>query len=153
MAPDSADFEFEGSWRDIYVFGATISDWRSVIDALRRWNPAPEFSIFGEASKLPERVEDIFHGEWHGAFLSFEVGKVRLNCHFHDEDPIEFHLDPREVAGPDEVDALVGFMEMLGRMTGKIVALTMENCPEAMIFRYSPESDKVGWIASSGDGG
>jgi hypothetical protein len=29
------DFEWDGSWRDIYVFGTSTADWENVLDLIR----------------------------------------------------------------------------------------------------------------------
>ena len=76
------------------------------------------------------------------------VGDAQVNCHFFVEDEIEFDLDPREVTGPNQVEAIVGFMTLLGDVTGKAVTLTMENTPEAVIFRRLPGRQSVEWVGN-----
>jgi hypothetical protein len=144
------DFEADGSLRDIYVQGTGLNDWQNVVDALRESWPSPAYTLDGEPAALPRRVEAIFDApREQAALLSLAVGDARVTCHFFVEDEIEFSVDPREIAGPAQVEALTEFMALLGRATGKTVMLTLENAPEAVIFRYSVEEDEVIWVESS----
>lgn len=143
----AGDFEPDGSLRDIYVRETGRDDWQKVLDALREQWPSLSFTLDGEPAVLPRRVESIFDAQREkAAALCLIVGGAKLICHFFVEDEIEFDLDPREIAGPAQREALVGFMALLGRATGKPVVLTLENAPEAVIFRYGVESDEVVWV-------
>jgi hypothetical protein len=143
-----SDFDWDGSWRDIYVLGTTIADWQTLLDTIRHRYTPLSFSRFGESCELPERAEEV-PWEARGAFLSFAVGGVQLNCHFFRSDEIEFDLDPRQVSGAREVNGLVEFMSCLGRRLGKAVVLTLENTQEAVILRYLPDRDDVVWVPPS----
>ena len=111
--------------------------------------PAPTFTVDGEPSPLPERVEEIFQpSRERSPLLSLVVGGVTLNCHFFAEEEIQFDLDPAEVTGLAQAQALANFMSMLGEATDKIVVLTMENSPAAVILRYSPDARAVEWANS-----
>jgi hypothetical protein len=146
LAPD---FRPDGSLRDIYVLGTGLPDWQQVLDMVRRWAPKPTFAIDGEPTPLPERVEEIFRpGREPSAVLSLGVGGVTLNCHFFAEEEIEFDFDPAEVTGSAQAEALANFMSLLGEATAKIVVLTMENSPAAVILRYSPDARAVEWANS-----
>lgn len=141
------DFEPDGSLRDIYVLETSLDAWQSVIDTLRqRWSSLT-FTLNGEPATLPQRVEAIFDARREqAALLSLMVGGAQLVCHFFVEDEIEFDIDPREITGPAQLEALIEFMALLGRITAKTVVLTHENSPEAVILRYSAESDEVTWV-------
>ena len=143
----AGDFEPDGSLRDLYVLETSLDDWQRVLDALQeRWPPLA-YTLDGDPAVLPRRAEEIFDARRErAAMLSFVVAEATVNCHFFVEDEIEFDIDPREVSRPDQVDALTAFMATLGRVTAKTVLLTMENSPEAVIFRYSAESDEVIWV-------
>ncbi|MBB5712807.1 hypothetical protein [Sphingomonas xinjiangensis] len=142
------NFEPDGALRDIYVFGTDFGDWQRVLNALRTWEPPLSLSIGGEPASVPERVEDIFaEASERGALLSVNVSGALLNCHFFGCEEIEFDLDPREVAGPAQLEGLSGFMALLARATGKPAALTMENMREAVIFRFLPEDQRLEWVA------
>jgi hypothetical protein len=144
------DFEWDGTWRDIYVFGTDLLDWQRVLDALRTWDPAPTLAIGGQPAPVPDKVENIFaEARQQGALLSVKVSSALVKCHFFDHDEIEFDLDPREVAGPTQLEGFERFMGLLGRATGKPVVMTMENIREAVILRYTPEVQRLEWVASA----
>ena len=118
-----------------------------MLDTLHETRPSLTYRLDGEPAAPPQRVEAIFEaGRTQGVLLCFLVGEATMNCHFFVEDEIEFDLDPREIGGPAQAEALTGFMALLGRATAKTVVLTMENAREAVIFRYSVESDEVVWV-------
>jgi hypothetical protein len=146
----ASDFEPDGSLRDIYVFGTDLSDWQRVLDALRTWRPGPNLRIDGEPAAIPDKAEEIFaRARKLGASLSVEVADALVNCHFFREDEIEFDLDPRDVAGPEQLEALGRFMRILGEATGKPVVMTMENRREAVILRYARRGQQAEWVPPS----
>jgi hypothetical protein len=61
---------------------------------------------------------------------------VRINCHFFVPDEIELDIDPREVTGPEELAAVLQFVEQLARATGKDAVLTPESSPEIVLLHY-----------------
>jgi len=140
------DFDDDGALRDIYVLGTTIADWQAVWDMLREDAGRLTFAMDGTALEPPESVAEVFaHQGAHGFLASYRLGGVLLNCHFFTVEEIEFDLDPRDVDGPDDVAALAQFMAALGRATAKAVILTMENSQQAVIARFDPVPDRVGW--------
>ena len=56
---DSTDFEWNGSWRDIYVPETSEADWQTVWDVLRGWGPPAVFTIDGITEPMPARVETV----------------------------------------------------------------------------------------------
>ncbi len=64
---------------------------------------------------------------------------MHINCHFFGDNEIEFDLDPREVTGPAQIDAVSGFMKLLAQTTGKMAILTYENAKEEIILSVTPE--------------
>jgi len=56
---------------------------------------------------------------------------MQLNCHFFQNDDIELDLDPREVTGQAQLDALLEFMRDIGRTTSASVVLTPKMCPNS----------------------
>lgn len=136
----AADFEWDGSWRDVYVLDTTIDDWQRVLDALMEVNPTPVMNIDGEAVSFPLTAAAIFqHRENFSPLLYLTVGNVRLNCNFFQGDEIEFDLDPREVKGADDLKSIKAFMGILANRTGKAAILTHENTKSAVILAVSPE--------------
>jgi hypothetical protein len=140
------DFEPDGSLRDIYILRTDLADWQHVLDALGKWTPAPTLILGGQSASLPVRAEKMFSGD-ERPLLSILVGGATLNCHFFTDDEIEFDVNPAEVTGPSQAEALTAFMTVLGEATNKPVVLTMENSREGVIFRYSPDLQRVEWVS------
>lgn len=137
----ASEFEWDGSWRDIYVLGATIDDWQRVLDALSVLSPSPSFFANGEPAPMRARVAEVFEQrEMSSFFLTLSVGGVGLKCHFFDDEEIEFDLDPREIRGPAQLKAVSDFMALLADLTGKTAILTHENVKSAVILAVAPES-------------
>jgi hypothetical protein len=137
----ASEFEWDGSWRDIYVIGATVDDWQRVLDALSALSPGPSFYVNGEPAPMPARMEDVFgQRETSSFFLTLDIGNVGLKCHFFDDEEIEFDLDPREIKGPTELKAVSDFMTLLADRTDKTAILTHENIKSAVILAVAPES-------------
>lgn len=150
----SHEFEFDGSWRDIYVLGTTVSDWQLVLDALRNSSFTVVYRQAGRLTDLPSGVLDAFSEPGYaGRLLSVNASGVTLNCHFFTESEIEFDLDPREVAGPVQFNAVLDFMRLISTACEKPVVLTPENGPETMIFRMYPHTSDVEYIPLVGGSG
>ncbi len=138
----AADFDWDGSWRDIYVLETSIDDWQTMFDFLhssqyefqyQRYEPEPLPSITEVFSKKYEHKGDLY----------VVVGDVTLNCHFFVPEQIEFDLDPCEVKGEEQAEALLDFMRQLGRALNKEVILTPESFEENPIFKFSPVTQEV----------
>ena len=142
------DFAWDGSWRDIYILDTTTADWQVVWDVLRHWEPPAVFVVEGTIEPMPERVDTAFAmRNERTPLLAFQVGQIGLNCHFFGTDEIEFDLDPREVKGPADAEALAAFMRRLSNATGKTVVLTAENSKEMVIARCLPATGEIVWTA------
>lgn len=136
------DFEWDGSWRDIYVFECGMAGWRVFWQLLQDPCYRAEYQRDGEAAELPREVDSIFAvRESATPRLSVFLDKIPLNCHFFSIDTIELDLDPRDVSSQASLDLLLAFMRRLGRTMAKRVTLAPENMPERPIFRYEPERD------------
>ena len=136
------DFEFDGAWLDIYVFGTTIEDWQSLFNVLQA-SCKFEYSVDGEPREFPKTVEEVFSvRESANPALSFQVGKISVVCHFFHEKEIEFDIDPREVASQAELDTLLNFLHQVGDTIRRSVVLTPENGPEHPIITYDSELEK-----------
>ena len=140
------EFEFDGSWRDIYIFETTMSDWQRMLNAVRRVPHHVEYFRGGQPTEFPVEAIDAFplDGEC-DRLLSVSFAGLLANCHFFSTEEIEFDIDPREVKGQSELDALFGFMRMLADAIGKEVVLTPENFRNAIIFRVRSGTDEVEW--------
>lgn len=138
------EFDFDGSWRDIYVFGTTITDWQRVLDALRSSEYRLTYCLDDQSVEVPTNVVDAFPVPSECThLLSVSFAEVTANCHFFTKGEIEFDIDPREVKGQRELNALFGFMRCLAEAVDKEVVLTPENAPEAVIFRVSPARSAI----------
>ncbi|MGH7170834.1 MAG: hypothetical protein ACRELF_10185 [Gemmataceae bacterium] len=133
------EFAFDGSWRDIYVLGTDMAAWQRMLDGLRSAGYDLAYFRDLQPSELPVNATEAFPlpGEC-DRLLSVRFAGVLSNCHFFTPGEIEFDIDPREVKGQEELDAVFGFMRRLAETVGKEAILTAENCPHIVIFRVRP---------------
>ncbi len=142
------EFEFDGSWLDIYVLNVEVADWRLTVDMLESKEYQHQLYINGEKSSFPLSAEDIIDKRddiW--AYASFKVNSIQLNCHFFDETQIEFDLDPRDVKSELEAQHIFSFMRRLGQLLNREVILTPENSPQIPIFKFSLLTNQIEHIA------
>lgn len=149
----SHEFEFDGSWRDIYVHSTTLSDWKRMLNALRDAPVTVVYRREGRRTDLPSSAarEAFSEPNYSSRLLSVNFSGVTFNCHFFCESEIEFDLDPRDVTGPVQFGAVIDFMRLLATVCEMPAVLTPENIPERVIFRMYPHASKVEYIPI-GDG-
>src|SRR5689334_6636647 len=112
------EFAFDGSWRDIYILDTDMAAWQCVLDRLRQAEYDLVYYRDGEVSELPYAITDAFPAEGEaGLLLSVRFADVRANCHFFTPNEIEFDIDPREVQGQRQLEALLTFMRLLANTT------------------------------------
>lgn len=146
-----AEFEWDGSLRDLYVWNTSIEDWDRLLNAVRSHSYPVEFLLGGELAALPEKVSDIFaitHDK--AAFLGIDVSGLRVHSHFFTLEEIEMDLDPRQFRGQKELDALLTFMRFMGQALNREVIMTPENCPDIAVFIYAPDSDAISYTQFGG---
>ena len=144
------DFEFDGSWRDLYVLNTTIYDWQRLIDFLRSSPYLLIYKVDFEETSLPQLVEQVFTKRNEASpLLSINIGSVILNCHFFTEDEIEFDIDPREIVSAVQSEQVFAFMRHVGQLLNKEVILTPENEPRIVIFRFVPSTETLEYISSA----
>jgi hypothetical protein len=133
-------FEWDGSWRDLYVFGTTVLDWDRLLQALRASSFQIEFTQGGEPAALPKSFAEHFDAgpDRPLIMLSVLVDGVRLNAHMFCDDEIEFDIDPREISGPDRFGALVSFMNFAADALASTVVLAPENGPQHPLLVAHP---------------
>ncbi len=133
-------FEWDGSWRDLYVFSTTIEDWDRVMRALAASAFQSEFTRGGVVSSMPRSFAEHFNAgaERPLLMLSVIIDGVRFNAHLFCEDEIEFDIDPREVSDAKHFDALVAFMNFVANAVAKPVVLTPENGPQHSLLVARP---------------
>jgi hypothetical protein len=140
----------DGSWRDIYVFDTKMADWQQMLDSLRASPYQVQYFRNREPAELPNAAAEAFPlPDECDRMLSVTFSGVLANCHFFTEDEIEFDIDPREVKGQAELDALFGFMHLLADSVGKEAVLSPENFRQVVIFRVRPGGVAVEWVAGS----
>jgi hypothetical protein len=140
------EFEFDGTWRDIYVRETDISHWQRVIDAIKHLNCKITYLLWGEPTYLPDAESIYSKPNRGGSLLVVHLGGVDANCHFFGPNEIEFDIDPREVKEQKQLDAIFEFMKVLANATNKPALLTGENCPVAPIFRVAPSDTDVQYL-------
>ena len=145
-----AEFAWEGSWRDICVPDVDLDGWQAAMSALEASGRTGKLTVGENASFASVDVSKLFGTEDRATVLwSIEVGGVVLACHFFDQAEIEFDLDPREVRGQAEIDALLHFMKTLALATGRFALMTPENMHSVPFVRVSP-AGSVEYISSGG---
>ena len=70
--------------------------------------------------------------------LRVTLNGVISQCHFFTPNEIEFDFVSKEIDTPERLQALLEFVETLGRSTGKTVVVTLESSPERAFLRYDP---------------
>ena len=135
----AAEFEVDGSWRDICVLETSIADWQATLDAIRTSALDFSYRVAGVAADLPlSAVEAFPKPGMCDRLLEVRTAGLVLNCHFFEEGEIEFDLDPREVQGQPQLDAVLAFMSLLAEASRKAVSLTPENGHWAAVIRVRP---------------
>lgn len=136
----------DGSLRDIYILGVTLSHWQRVVDWLHTTtNPyCVEFYLDDELTPLPWDSSTIFEQRnERAAFLTIDVESVIIYCHFFRRKEIEFNIDPSQVESDQKEEGVTNFMRALGRLLNKEVILTPENRQETSLLTYLPEQDEI----------
>jgi hypothetical protein len=138
------EFAFDGSWRDIYVLGTDMAGWQRMLDGLRAAGYDLAYFRDHQPNELPVEAAQAFPlPDECDRLLLVRFAEVQANCHFFWVEDIEFDIDPREVVGQEQLDAVFGFMRCLSQAVGKDAILTAENCPKIVIFRVRPEHSAV----------
>lgn len=127
----AAEFEFEGSWRDVWVPDATIPDWLAAAASIRS-SRSISCTIDGAPAAFPADPPQWSLPESRKV-AQLNIGGPVLNCHFFAPAEIEFDLDPREFTCQRHLDALLGFMRLLAQACQREVLLTPENLHDVPI--------------------
>lgn len=139
-----ADFERDGSLRDIYVQDATVRDWKLVVTRILDGTYNARLQRGGAEVPLPTVFEAVFDGN-DRHFMNFTVGDIVLDCHFFTPTEIEFSFAPDDVT-ETSVRHLLAFMIDVGEAIRKPVIMTPENWPQLPIFRYDSNEHRLRWI-------
>lgn len=134
-------WEKDGSLRDVYIFGASESDWQELVSVALRY---PHRYLFnGIAIPVPS-LSSIFANRDGSHLLTIEVGGADINCHFFIPTEIELDIDPRQVLTDATHEQILMFLESIARETCKKISLTAENSTESPLLIYEPVSDA--WV-------
>jgi hypothetical protein len=145
-----SEFAWEGSWRDICVSDVDLLAWQAAADALFREGQRGRFTLDGVEQEIPRDLGGVFAAAGKSqALWAVMVGGVTVVCHFFHETEVEFDLDPREVQGQEQLDAVIGFMGTLAEAIGKPVLMTPENMHEVPFIKVAPSGDAE-YISSGG---
>ena len=143
-----ADFlEPDGTFREVYVLDTGLEDWDRVLAYLVKSYTTVEFCGDGRTPSDLPRAESIFALRQQTApLLRVTLNGVVFQCYFYTTDEIEFDFVPNEIDTPQRLQALLEFVEGLGRSTGKTVVVTPENQPEWAFLRYDPHRSVVEYV-------
>jgi hypothetical protein len=124
----------DGSVRD-----STHADWQLVLDALHAvgW---PMAVIDSQASPVPREVSTLLAADELPSFFACPITGVKLNFFCSREGPVLFDIDLREIVSQEALDALCEAIRLIGRSTGRNVALSHEGSElEVLTFDFSTE--------------
>ena len=127
----------DGSLRDVYFVGTTLAHWKSFLTFIR--NSTNQYSFDGEATELPS-IDEIFGNREGSHLLSVAVSGVSINCHFFIAEEIELDIDPREVQGEKEHEAVLAFIASLSQEIGVPARITPENGVDIPFLSFDPKS-------------
>jgi FAD/FMN-containing dehydrogenase len=138
-------FEFDGTWRDIYVPETELKDWKTLLEFLAEGHFPVRFLVNDTEQPLHTNVWQIFQDKKQDRIplLWIDVAGVMLACHFFEQNEIEFDLDPREVTGEKHAQALLDFMKQIGDELDKNIFLTEEDAAEDIWFSYDPATGEI----------
>ncbi len=133
------EFDFDGSWRDVYVRETDLTSWQRMLDGLRAAGYELTYFRDNQPTELPMEASQAFpHPDKCDRLLLVCFAGVQANCHFFCVEDIEFDIDPRQVTGQAQLSGLIDFMRCLSQAVGKDATLAPENSPEIVIFRIRP---------------
>jgi hypothetical protein len=145
----AAEFEPDGSLRDIHVLGATLSDWQRILEWIRTTYGNIQLWVDSEPRQVPKDVGSIASlSPEHVTVVGFDAGPLGIAQHYFGDGAIEFTLDPRSVNNQEALDHLTGLMQDLCRVSGRPVVVTPENIVESVILRCEPGTLGVEYIAA-----
>jgi len=136
---------------DISVPNTDESDWQTVIDLIADSGVRSEFFVDHHSAPLPRAdavssqsdSEDGPH-----LLLRIDRGHLALNSFLTDSNEIDFDVRANDIAGPEQLGELLGFMRAVGTLVGKPVVLTGEG-DQAVLLRFHPGSGTLEWSVSA----
>lgn len=114
----------DGSLRDIYFTDTGLEHWEKFLLSIQEFQY--QYSFDGNAQEILS-IEAIFSNREGHHILSIYIGGVTVNCHFFVVEEIELDIDPREVKGQLEHEAILKFIETLAMAIDRPASLAPEN--------------------------
>ena len=132
------EFEFDGSWNDIYVLETTLEDWDRLLPVFR----SHQHTLYGADGQMdfPDSLKAFVAREI-AASLVIDLGDLEVNCYFFCASEIEFDFDPRDVRSQSDLHSVLSFMKQVGKAVGKDVIMTPQSFQTTVYFRYHAISD------------
>lgn len=138
------DFEFDGTWRDIYILNTNFDDWNKFLKSLSNSNYETKFWIDNETAKEITTIQAALEIRNHASpYMLIDASGVQIACHFFTDEEIEFDIDPRQVNNQQDLDEVINFMIFLGNLLLKKAILTPENTLSSIIIDYNPKTEIV----------
>lgn len=138
------DFEFDGSWRDIYILNTNSEDWNRFLKSLLHSKYKTIFWIDGEAVKPIKTIQRALEiRNQANPLMCINASGVHIACHFFTDEEMEFDLDPREVNNQQDLDNVLNFIIFLGNLLEKKVILTPENISSTIIIEFDPKKQSM----------
>jgi hypothetical protein len=131
---------------DIVVPAAEVGDCQRVLDLLRKHEIAwqVEYAEDGERTELPRLAQHLVSRSSQASVLiSISFAGLPIYGNVYGEDWIEFAVPARDINDQESLDALAGFVTVLGRALGKEVRATPEAAHDAPMFVYDLSMDAI----------
>ncbi len=142
----TAELDWDGSLRDIYVLETSESDWGTLLAALSSWPFETSFLVDGVPTQLPQSAVAAFQIRERAApSRRINISGITVQAHFFTADEIEFDIDPRAISTPASLVALSEFICRLGQALDRPVVLSHENQPDHIIARYLPSTGEFAY--------
>ena len=122
-----------------------VEDWQRVGDIVRARGWPETFSADGDVVSTPESVAPIFELADHQTILwRFSPDpNVGVHCHFFAVDEIELDVDPKEIVGQEEFDAVCEVIRVIGQALGRSVDVTEDSGHSEVFMRYDASTDSL----------
>ena len=127
----------DGSYRDVYLHGTSLTEWRVFTGLVQEFPHS--YRRDGVEYPLPD-ASIVFADQDHSHVLSIRLGNVIVSCHYFMQSEIELDVDPEDVVGPADHEAVLSFVERLAVATNKRARITDENAQDSMCVQFDPLS-------------
>ncbi|RKF05090.1 hypothetical protein C8N26_0490 [Tenacibaculum lutimaris] len=125
-------YDWDGSWRDIYILNTNVYDWEKLIVFLNQHCKLAWYNIDTDKNDCKIDLSQIKNG-WNSGegLLSvakiFIKDKIQINLHFFTPEEIEFDIDPREFNSIEDHNELMKLLIDISLNVGKQLIITAEN--------------------------